>query len=283
MSFDSDILGCGLISFRSIDPVTPDFPADQRTMIENAMRLAYDKPCEDLGIPVLSLFKEMIDNWVNSGRSIIFSYESGGLGAWAGTGEVIFDAEKLVNAIYIDNNGKAVEDTVLSALVHELTHALTGKADDGVGSKFWNRATYPDDDTSPNNYKGANVVEANKIFKQLGLPEQNSYIAYGRIPHLTLNKEYTNGAEIDRSIVIGSTHNREQNWNTSHFSNSRDLLIGDNRDNVLASGDENDFLHGLGGEDHLHGGDGKDFIDGGTHRDFIYGDGNDRDSGINEA
>ncbi|TFH84739.1 VWA domain-containing protein [Billgrantia azerbaijanica] len=102
-------------------------------------------------------------------------------------------------------------------------------------------------------YKGATVTFSNKIYDELGLPEQNSYIAYDSTGDiLTRGFEYTNGTSIDRSV------SQDRDWNSSAAGNSDDLLIGGPSTNILQSGDGNDFLFGGGGDDTLNGGNGTD-------------------------
>ncbi|MFN9403073.1 MAG: Calx-beta domain-containing protein, partial [Dolichospermum sp.] len=133
-----------------------------------------------------------------------------------------------------------VEDTAVTAIVHELGHALTGRRDNG---------DYVTD------YKGENVKFVNQIYQELGLPEQISYIAYDDDGSLhELNFDYTEGATIDRAV------SRDSDWNSSAAGNSKDLLIGGPSANTLQSGDGNDFLWGAGGNDSLFGGNGTDTV-----------------------
>jgi hypothetical protein len=157
--------------------------------------------------------------------------------AGAGTGRLEIDLALLNNASYISTTGKAVKDTLLTALVHELGHALAGKQDN----------------VTPLDYKGDNVRFVNQIYKELRLPEQVSYIAYdfNGILH-KLNYEYTNGAAHD-AARSGNT-----NMSLAALGASNDLLIGGSSPNILESGDGNDFLFGGGKDDTLNGGAGID-------------------------
>ncbi len=161
------------------------------------------------------------------------------------------DLNNLNSAMYIDNNGKAVKDTPVTAIVHELVHALTGRLDHGGDSL---------------DYKQATVTFSNIIYRELGLPEQNSYIAYDSTGNiLSLDFEYTQGTPIDRSFV------GNEDWDSSAAGNSSDLLIGGASGNILRSGDGDDFIYGMGGGDHLYGGQGEDQIWGGDGDDHIEG------------
>ena len=160
--------------------------------------------------------------------------------------------------MYIDNDGTVVKSTLVGALAHELVHALTPRND-----------TNAYNDIGINiDYKGETVTEANKIYKELGLPQQNAYIAQDHIGNtLTLGFQYTKGTPIDRSVVL-PVFNKEtsvsaQDWDSSTAGNSKDLLIGNANSNTLRAGDGNDFLYGGGGSD---------ILDGGKHNDFLSGD-----------
>lgn len=186
-----------------------------------------------------AIAKKMFDDWIaTAGNTIKIDFLAGNFQAYANMGRLEIDLAYLTNANYINNTGKAVQDTAVTAIVHELVHALTGRLDDG------NYTT---------NYKGATVTFSNTIYKELGLDEQNSYIAYDSTGNiLTRNFQYTNGAAIDRS------ESGDRDWNSSAAGNSKDLLIGGASANNLQSGDGNDFLFGAGGNDMLNGGNGTD-------------------------
>jgi hypothetical protein len=92
------------------------------------------------------------------------------------------------NLAYIDNNGNAVRVTLDMAVIHELSHALTGRTD------IYNIAT-PD-------YNGPNDIFVNKIYDELGFPDRNSYISAGPTTLLTPGYAYTNGAAIDDSVLV---------------------------------------------------------------------------------
>ena len=99
------------------------------------------------------------------------AYTSGG----AGTGILEIDFAELDSASYISKAGTAEKDTLLTGLVHELRDGLTGRKDNVTNL----------------DYKGDNVKFVNQIYKELGLPQQVSYIAYDRTGKLhKLNYHY---------------------------------------------------------------------------------------------
>ncbi|MDF2231734.1 VWA domain-containing protein [Albimonas sp. CAU 1670] len=205
------------------------FSAADKTKILDAMKTGYDGS---------ATAKKMFDDWIAAGKDIDVVFAAGKFQARVNAGKIEIDLAYLDKANYIDNNGKAVIDTPVTAILHEFVHALTGKRDN------WDGVT---------EYRGDTVKMSNKMYKELGIPEQNSYIAYdssGNI--LTRDREYTAGAEIDRS----ESGNRD--WNSSAAGVSKDLLIGGAGANNLQSGRGADVLFGAGGDDQLNGGDGDD-------------------------
>ncbi len=218
-----------------------------KTAILGAVQTAYDGS---------AAAKAMIDGWLaTAGHKITFTYEAGALsgytittaGVTSGTGDMHVDVAAVTNASYITPEGKAVVDTLLTAVVHELGHALTGRRDNY-------------DITTPD-YKGDNVTFVNTMYKELGLGEQVSYIAYDSSgTRHKLDYEYTNGAKIDAAVTAASGfgYSPGGNFNSSNAANTRDLLIGDSGANKLESGGGDDFLFGGGGDDTLSGGAGRD-------------------------
>lgn len=178
--------------------------------------------------------RAMYEAWIATPSNLIqFHFQDNDAAARAGAGEVFFDLGFVTDNSYIDDNGNAVEDTVLSCLVHELAHALTGRLDVPTAT----------------DYRGDNVTFANIIFSELGLTPQNSYIAYDSIGDvLTRGFAYTNGAAIDRSI------SGDADLSTVAAGASDDLLVGGASANQLEAGLGNDFLFGGGGDDTLGGG-----------------------------
>ncbi|TLN00587.1 hypothetical protein FDZ73_18950, partial [bacterium] len=241
--------------------------ADEATILA-AMRTAYEGS---------DYARVMMDKWImpsedfSDGRQIFIT--PGDPAAYAGTGKVRFDVNFMDHCLYIDNNGKAVKNTVLGGIVHELVHALTGKLDDGTGAGWADKG-------DPTEYRGGTVVYSNNIFKQLGLPEMNSYIGQNVLgignDVLIPDFQYTNGAKIDRSVVVSNTYapgktEGTSDWDSSEAGSSNDLLIGDERENKLKAGDGNDFLYGNGGKDTLDGGNGDDLLVGGSGTDTLDG------------
>ncbi|WP_092860328.1 VWA domain-containing protein [Albimonas pacifica] len=205
------------------------FSAGDEATILDAMRTAYNGS---------ATAKKMFDDWIAAGNDIEVDFVANAFQAFTNTGRIEIDLSYLDDASYIDNNGQAVEDTAVTAVLHELVHALTGKRDN------WDGVT---------EYRGDTVKMSNKIYKELGIAEQNSYIAYdssGTI--LERDREYTAGGAIDRS------QSGDRDWNSSAAGVSKDLLIGGASANNLQSGRGADVLFGAGGDDNLNGGDGDD-------------------------
>src|SRR4028118_1832729 len=204
------------------------FTTAQEAEILAALQTAYDGS---------STARTMFHNWIDAGNTIDIEFVPDSFQAGLGNGKVELDFAVLNNASYISPIGTAVKDTFLTALVHELGHALTGKRDN------WTSL----------DYKGDNVKFVNQIYQELGLPEQISYIAYD--PDGTLHKlnyQYTNGATID------AARTDDINMSSAALGTSNDLLIGGPSANTLQSSDGNDFLFGAGGNDELNGGTGTD-------------------------
>ena len=202
--------------------------ADKATILD-AMKTGYDGS---------ATAKKMFDDWIAAGNDIDVDFAAGKFQARVNAGKIEIDLSYLDDASYIDNKGQAVEDTPVTAILHEFVHALTGKRDN------WDGVT---------EYRGDTVKMSNKIYKELGIAEQNSYIAYDSTGNiLERDREYTAGAEIDRS------QSGDRDWNSSAAGVSKDLLIGGGSANNLQSGRGADVLFGAGGDDNLNGGDGDD-------------------------
>lgn len=201
--------------------------ADEATILA-AMKTAYEGS---------ATAKAMFDSWISvPTNAITINFVNGQFQAYRNTGQLEIDLSNLTQAMYIDNNGTAVKDTTVTAIVHELVHALTGRSDNA--GTILSGATI--------DYRQPTVTFANIIYSELGLAEQNSYIAYDQIGDiLTLNFQYTKGTAIDRAVA------RDSDWDSSAAGNSTDLLIGGASGNVLRAGDGNDFLYGNGGNDTL--------------------------------
>ena len=201
------------------------FSAADRATIQAAMQTAYDGS---------ATAKTMFDDWIaTAGNTISIEFAADDFFAFANTGRIGIDLAWLNDNSYIDNNGNAVPDTAVTGIVHELVHALTGKTDND---------NFID-------YRGDTVVFSNIIYKELGLPEQNSYSAYDDVGDILTNGfAYTNGTAIDRS----ESGDRDLSSVLALFSD--DLLIGGPGNNTLETGLGDDFLFGAGGDDLLSGG-----------------------------
>jgi Ca2+-binding RTX toxin-like protein len=220
------------------------FSAAQQASILADMQTAYNGS---------SIAKAMFDSWIAGGKTIDIKFVPNAYQAYAGTGRVEIDPAYITTLSYIDDKGKPVLHSQLGALVHELSHALTGKLDNHAAS---DPARYP---TRTSDYRGDNVNFVNTIWSELGLNKQISYIAQAGNDIHKVGYEYTNGATIDAAV---SGYN---NWNSSGLGtgifglfSSKDLLIGNPSANTLESGSGDDFLFGAGGDDILRGGSGKD-------------------------
>jgi len=206
------------------------FTTVQEAEILTALQTAYDGS---------SIARTMFNDWIDAGNIIDIEFVPDFFNAVSpNSGELKLDFAVLNNASYISPTGKAVKDTFLTALLHELGHALTGRLDI----------------VTPLDHEGDNIRFVNSIYSQLGLPEQVSYRGYDLDGTLhRLNYEYTNGAAIDSART-----NDDTNMSSAALGASNDLLIGGLDDNILQSSDGNDFLSGSGGNDELNGGPGRD-------------------------
>jgi RTX calcium-binding nonapeptide repeat (4 copies) len=210
------------------------FSNDEKARIIDVMQQAYNGS---------STARTLFENWIAAGKNIEFQNTPGVNNLSGLNGVVTVDLAFLDKNTYITPTGTAVEDTLKTALIHELGHALT------IPTKF--------DNTTAADYKGDNVKLVNQIYKEIGLPEQVSYIAYDFDGTLhKLNYQYTNGAQIDAAVTVETQG--VINWSSAGLGTSNDLLIGGPSANILESSAGNDFLFGAGGNDILRGGAGKD-------------------------
>jgi Ca2+-binding RTX toxin-like protein len=193
------------------------------------------------------------------------------------------DLNWLENNTYISTNGKAVEDTLEAALIHELVHLMTGLTDESTPGE-----------------QGATVEFTNSIYREMGIAEQASYSAYDSTGNThTTNFEYTQGQAIDRAFTLLSENSTINDLDSSEGGVLNDLIIGNERNNVINGGDGNDFLYGgdgndilkgdkgwgghegvieshdvlfgEGGDDTLEGGEGNDVLYGGSGNDKVLG------------
>ncbi|WP_345852700.1 calcium-binding protein [Shewanella algae] len=197
---------------------------------------------------------------------------------------VFIDLNWLQNNSYISTNGVAVEDTLEAALIHELVHLMKGTSD-----------------TSSPGEKGETVEFANSIYREMGIAEQASYAAYDSTGNThAIGYEYTQGQTIDRAFTLLSENPNMDDLDTTEGGILKDLIIGNERDNVINGGDGSDYLYGgdgndtlkgdkgwvgridpviesndvlfgEGGDDTLEGGEGNDILYGGTGNDKVLG------------
>jgi Ca2+-binding RTX toxin-like protein len=210
------------------------FSPAQEAEILAVLQTAYDNS---------STARTMFHYWIDkdAGNTIDIKFEPGTLASTLSSGEVLMDFAVFQNGSYISKIGTAVKDTLFTALIHELGHALMGYEDNFTGV----------------DYKGDNVRFVNEIYNEVGLYEQVSYIAYDIDGTFhKLNYKYTNGAAIDAA----RTYNEplDTMMSTVERNVSKDLLIGGPLDDTLESSKGDDFLFGAGGNDELNGGTGKD-------------------------
>jgi len=186
----------------------------------------------------------MIDNWLSAdGHTIDITMVQDEASAvdW---GKIELDPAYIEGLSYISYGGKAVEHSLLTVLVHELGHALTGRDDN-----YKLEIGY---------FEGDNIVFVNAIYNQLGLPRQVSYLGQswdigsaGKLSNLHRSGyDYTNGTPIEGAI--SSEDAKVSSGDTD------DLLIGDPFETEFQSGGGRDFLVGEGGDDTLNGGEGTD-------------------------
>ena len=271
-NFYNGMLGINLVGGRvSSDPVTVDdvlkklvfdeaFKPEEIEQIKNAIKDAYEQS------PAAR--KMLRDFAVVGGNDINIFFSEGGFSSSSGPREgstdtsttghtpgIYIDLNWLENNTYISTNGTAVEDTLETALIHEIVHLMKGS----------------EDTTNPGE-KGATVVLANTIYAEMGLAEQVSYLAYDSTgqTHVT-GFEYTQGQAIDRAFTLLTENSPWDGFDSTIGGDLDDLIIGNERNNTLITGEGDDFLYGGAGSDYLEGGIGNDFLYGGEGHDFLDG------------
>ena len=187
-----------------------------------------------------STARTMFENWIAAGKIIDINFLENNFGVDPSTRKIYIDPAYINDLSYINDTGKPVLHSLLSALTHELGHALTGRSDN----------------LSLTDYQGDNVRYINQIWRELGLDQEISYIAQARNDLHRVGYPYTNGAAIDAAVTVESQG--VINWSSAALGKSNDLLIGGPSANILQSSDGNDFLFGAGGNDELNGGAGSD-------------------------
>jgi len=222
------------------------FTIADRAMIQYAFQKIYET----------TVGKNMIDFYLNVMSSdIAFTYERDKAEAAQSNGEVFIDPEFIRKLVYINKSGVSVQSSLEHVIAHELVHALTGKTDDDYES-------YSD-------YSGETVIEANKMYKELGIDEQLSYpgLASGTASFVA-DKDYAQGLTIDRASIFDSLFTSTGSY--------RDLLIGQTNNET---GSNVNVFNGGGGNDIIYGNEGNDILDGGDDDDRLYG-GKDNDTFI---
>lgn len=196
-----------------------------------------------------AIARDEYEGWVSQGKKITVNFAANDFYSTLRTGNIFIDLHFLDKALYIDPHGDAVPDTPLTAIVHELGHAIAGYTDN----------------YTPTEYMGDNVRFVNKIYTQLGYEKQLSYIAYDN-SGLILHQDfaYTEGQRIAGAVTTNGSYN-----STPHAGDV--LLIGGGAANTLTTGAGNDWLYGQGGGDTLTGGAGSDTLDGGAGADKLNG------------
>jgi Ca2+-binding RTX toxin-like protein len=212
-----------------------------------------------------TLAANAINSWLNNhpGQNLQIIFRANDAAASVGQGVVFIDTAFFTSTYYLSTNGRAVQDTFLSGLTHELGHAVKG--------------LYDNDSFS--NLAGDNVIEVNRWFVQLGIAEQASYNAYEKpINILILGKEYTDGnaiknAIIDRGIYVSTdgtfTFDRGNVDLTAMNVSGSTLIVGSAANNVYRGTADRDWIYGNDGDDRLSGGQGSDFVDGGDGDDKV--------------
>lgn len=176
-----------------------------------------------------------------------------------------FEDDYLDTFKYVDNSGKLTSFPFQLALLHELAHLINGTVD------------YTPTQLAQHDYFGPTVGTENIIRAELGKGFRPSYfntISNDSLDGLPLAfkraHSYTNGEEMN--LVVVTNYVTGPDIDSSSLGASRDLLIGGGRfDNVLKSGDGDDFLYGFYNNDKLDGGKGNDFLFGGEGRDILTG------------
>ncbi len=224
------------------------FTPDEKAQIIAVMQDAYDRsPSRTDGTDAENMF----EYWITSLRKqITIKFKKDKFQGYTnGSGLVEIDPDYIKNASYIGLNGTSIRDTLTTALIHELGHALRFYLDD------WEKYAGVEGD-----YRGKNVEFVNKIYEDLGLPKQRSYMAYDNTGNIIKpNYQYTNGTPINAAVALETKLlPAKKTWNSAALGNSKDLLIGGPSANTLQSGAGDDFLFGSGGNDTLLGGAGKD-------------------------
>jgi hypothetical protein len=165
---------------------------------------------------------------------------------------------------YISAKGKLVKLSAEHLLFHEIYHAARHVDD---GNATWKN---PAGSNPPPDLIGPTVVATNHVLAELGEPLRLSYHSAMSPKDNRLDdvKSFTFGNTVDFVAIVNKTYFSDI---STAAANTRDLLIGDDKKNVLASGANTDALYGFGKDDTLNGGDGSDYLDGGAGKDRLIG------------
>jgi hypothetical protein len=170
------------------------------------------------------------------------------------------DPAKATDTTYITSQGNVAQFRLPGLLAHELLHVLEG-VDDNNSTVTEYQASYLYDV----------VTLTNPIFEKLGMPLQVHYLSgSGSFPH-SAGTQYTGDEKIDIGIVR-SYHPEylpgATSVDTSKNDDTRDLLIGRDKDDILISGGGKDWLYGFDKADTLYAGDGDDTLNGGELKEI---------------
>ena len=210
-----------------------------------------------------------LNNPSNIGKNITITYvprsdpNSPGY-AFSGAGEIFITPDRCDDLLYISENGNAVQHSVLSVLVHEIGHAITGVRDDPTYS----------------NLKGGNISQyVNNWYGELSIPKEAGYLsrAFAETSILAVDKEYTEGIHIENAIVdlggqpVGIAVDVVNPDFLGNGVTGPVLFVGSYLDNDVRGTDSADYLYGAGGADFLIGAGGADKLYGEADEDYIEG------------
>jgi hypothetical protein len=248
---------CGLKDDGGVEPMTFDDYVDtgriflrwprsreaEKTQILDALRLAYEKS---------PTAKKMFDDWFADEQHQIDITRTPGKyqgvttknddGTLNPTGRLEIDLEFEKDLTWITSDGKVVQQTNLTSILHELGHALNGL----------------DDNENVGPGPGANQEFINTILDELKVADRISYQAVdGTGQTLKKGTDFTGGKEIDGARFSDNITPDDVKLGDDDSSKSV-LGVGTNKDSKITMGDGNDFLAGQGGNDALDGGKGTD-------------------------
>ncbi|MDB5701488.1 MAG: hypothetical protein JWL66_1687 [Sphingomonadales bacterium] len=198
-----------------------------------------------------------IGAWLDAhpGRNIVINYSIDNMNGDNGT--IDFDPNWSSGKRYISTTGEGESLTTIAAFVHELGHAVTSL----------------EDDDSLSDLRGGNIIETNKWYVQLGIPQRATYEATGSL--IEVGRSYTGGATIKNAIVdrglYSNTANSGIEFETANLDLSLSGITGASL--VIGSGSENTYV-GTSSTDWIYGGGGNDNLSGEASNDYLYGENN---------